>query len=232
VENLSTNYETFDSCKKIFKENGLVLIFSEGLCVNEWHLRPLKKGTARLAISSWKEGIPLSILPVGINYGSFNCFGKDVVIHIGDPLQQKDFSLNGNEGQKIQAFNDHLAKHIQPLVYEISAGDTGKQQQLIGHPSSSLKKMLLAVPAFTGWLLHQPLYLPLKTFAVKKALHTGHFDSLLAMLLFLTYPFYLMLVALAIFKISDQAVLSFSVLVLPVMAFCCTQYDTSAKAVE
>ena len=71
VENLEENYKTFDLCKKIFKQNGIVLIFSEGKCVNEWHLRPLKKGTASLAISSWEDGIPLKVLPVGINYSSF-----------------------------------------------------------------------------------------------------------------------------------------------------------------
>lgn len=230
VENLSSNYETFDACKAIFKQNGLVLIFSEGLCVNEWHLRPLKKGTARLAISSWKDGIPLSILPVGINYGSFNCFGKDVVINIGDTLGQEDFLLTGNEGQNIQSFNERLTRHLQPLVYEISANDIKTKQQLIGRPSSTIKKILLAVPAFAGWLLHLPLYMPVKAFAVKKALHTGHFDSVLAMLLFLTYPFYLLLAGSIIFLLAGHASSSLLALLLPVLAVCCTQYDTSAKA--
>ena len=63
VENMDENYKTFDQCKEIFKQNGIVLIFSEGRCINEWHLRPLMKGTARLAISSWEEGIPLQVLP-------------------------------------------------------------------------------------------------------------------------------------------------------------------------
>jgi len=72
VENLSKNYKTFDSCIELFKRNAVVLIFSEGLCVNEWHLRPLKKGTARLAYKCLEEDIPLKILPVGINYSSFH----------------------------------------------------------------------------------------------------------------------------------------------------------------
>jgi 1-acyl-sn-glycerol-3-phosphate acyltransferase len=38
VENLNINYETFESCKKLFHQKGLVLIFSEGKCINEWHL--------------------------------------------------------------------------------------------------------------------------------------------------------------------------------------------------
>ena len=60
VENLITNYDTFENCKDIFRKKGIVIIFSEGKCINEWHLRPLKKGTARLALSSWSENIPLT----------------------------------------------------------------------------------------------------------------------------------------------------------------------------
>src|SRR4051812_42879169 len=70
AENLNTNYQTFGLCKNIFRKKGIVLIFSEGQCVNEWHLRPLKKGTARLAFFAWRENIPVQVLPVGINYSS------------------------------------------------------------------------------------------------------------------------------------------------------------------
>ncbi|RYD68815.1 MAG: glycerol acyltransferase, partial [Sphingobacteriales bacterium] len=34
VENMEHNYSTFDACKEIFKKNGIVLIFSEGRCIN------------------------------------------------------------------------------------------------------------------------------------------------------------------------------------------------------
>jgi 1-acyl-sn-glycerol-3-phosphate acyltransferase len=64
VENLSTNYKTFDSCVELFRRDAIVMIFSEGKCINEWQLRPLKKGTARLAIKAWEENIPLKVLPV------------------------------------------------------------------------------------------------------------------------------------------------------------------------
>ena len=93
VENLNSNYETFENCKKIFREKGIVLIFSEGKCINEWHLRPLKKGTARLAINSWEENIPLEVLPVGINYSSFRRFGKNVIINFGNIITQEDIPL-------------------------------------------------------------------------------------------------------------------------------------------
>ncbi|MEO7485051.1 MAG: 1-acyl-sn-glycerol-3-phosphate acyltransferase, partial [Ferruginibacter sp.] len=83
AENLEHNYTSFEACRSIFKNNGIVLIFSEGRCENEWHLRPLMKGTARLALSAWAEGIPLKILPVGINYNSFTSFGKIIHVNFG-----------------------------------------------------------------------------------------------------------------------------------------------------
>ncbi len=63
-EHLHRNYHTFDACLQIFKKNGIVLIFTEALCENEWHLRPLKKGTARLAATAWEQGIPLQCYPL------------------------------------------------------------------------------------------------------------------------------------------------------------------------
>src|SRR5690606_20270990 len=87
VENLSSNYDTFNACIELFKQNGLVLIFSEGKCINEWHLRPLKKGTARLAMSCWKQQIPLRVLPVGINYSSFREYGKNISLYFRTPIK-------------------------------------------------------------------------------------------------------------------------------------------------
>ena len=104
VENLDENYKTFDQCKEIFKQNGIVLIFSEGKCVNEWHLRPLKKGTARLAISSWEEGIPLKILPVAINYSSFRKIGKNIHLFFGEFITNKDLDIEQGYGTITSTF--------------------------------------------------------------------------------------------------------------------------------
>jgi 1-acyl-sn-glycerol-3-phosphate acyltransferase len=121
VENLEDNYKTFDQCKTIFKQNGIVLIFSEGLCINEWHLRPLKKGTARLAISSWEDGIPLKVLPIGINYSSFRKFGKNIKLFLGEFITANDIAADNGHGKSIQAFNSKLLQQLQPFVFEIDS---------------------------------------------------------------------------------------------------------------
>ncbi len=222
VENLSTNYETFDACKKIFRQDGLVLIFSEGLCINEWHLRPLKKGTARLAMSSWNDGIPLEILPIGINYNSFRSFGKDLVINIGAPVSFSQFNHSGSEGQQIQQFNSTLTQALQPLVFEIAPDDSITKINLIGRPASMIRKLILAIPAAAGWLFHQPQYLLMRSIARKKTV-AGHYDSILAALLFLSYPFYLLAIAILLFLLSGKAVFMLLILLLPFTAWCLIQ---------
>ena len=75
---------------KLFEENKIVLIFSEGRCINEWHL-PVKKGTARLALDAWENNIPLSVLPLGINYSSFRFYGKNMFLNFGNVIRKEDF---------------------------------------------------------------------------------------------------------------------------------------------
>src|SRR5664279_3900589 len=108
VENLEHNYSTFQACQTLFKKGKIVLIFSEGRCINEWHLRPLKKGTARLALSAWQHNIPLSILPLGINYSSFRKFGKTLHLNFGNIITKEDIRADLSSGAAVIEFNKRL----------------------------------------------------------------------------------------------------------------------------
>lgn len=204
VENLSGNYSTFNRCKEIFKQNGIVLIFSEGKCINEWHLRPLMKGTARLAISSWEEGIPLKVLPIGINYSSFKKFGKNIHIFLGDFITANDIDNKDGFGKAIQSFNTMLQRQLSSFVYEIDKSDKEKLHAKFFVPQSAFKKTLLFLPSKAGWLLHAPLYYPIKKMIVVKNIDTDHFDSLVVGLLFIAYPFYVVSATLSLFFFSGQ----------------------------
>jgi len=221
VENLSENYKTFDACIDIFKKNGVVLIFSEGLCVNEWHLRSLKKGTARLAIKCQDENIPLKILPVGINYSSFRRFGKNIFINFGNLFTTDEMDAKAGEGIRNQVFNNHLQKELVPLAFEIETNNKQKQKELLEIKPSSISKILLAIPALIGWLLHAPLYLPLKIFTLNKFRNTVHVDSVLIALLTFLYPIYLLLIVLLLFLfIKSSWVFS----LLPILPFTAWSY--------
>jgi 1-acyl-sn-glycerol-3-phosphate acyltransferase len=146
-EYLSLNDQTFNNCKQILLQGGIVLIFSEGLCKHEQQLQPLKKGTARIAFSAWNEpsiSKHFRILPVSINYHSFTQFGKQVIIHFDEIISKQNVVFTANEGEKIQQFNAILTKRLingmllandnEPLVQTLIA----KHKQFIHSPTTAI----------------------------------------------------------------------------------------------
>ncbi len=202
AENLEHNYTTFDVCRELFRKNGIVLIFIEGRCINEWHLRPLMKGTARLAISSWEAGIPLRILPTGINYHSFSSFGKNIHLGFGRVITAHDIDLSQPQGKCISTFNQLLKQELQQLVYEIDSNDRPQIKSIFEQPVSPVKKVVLGLPALLGFVLHRPLYLPFRKFFWKRMAHNDHFDSAMVGSMFILYPLYLFLFILPLWLIT------------------------------
>ncbi len=204
VENLSENYKTFEACIEILKQKGIITIFSEGKCINEWHLRPLKKGTARLAIKAWEENIPLTVIPVGLNYSSFSRFGKNMFINFGEPILKENINLNTSDGQKHQSFNNLLQLQLENLVFEIPKEDKKKQQKILSLYTPLVKKIFLAFPAILGYIFHYPLYVPIKKYIWKRTADNDHFDSVMAGILMLIYPIYLLLLLIISWMIISK----------------------------
>lgn len=223
AHNLGHNYTTFDACKDIFRQNGIVLIFSEGLCVNEWHLRPLKKGTARLALSCWQDGIPLKVLPLGINYSTFCSFGKNVQLNFGDFIPQQEMITQANFGQIVTSFNNNLQHQLEQQVVELNKNDKAGIEKQFTVPVSSIKKIGLFFPAMLAWLLHFPLYFPVKKYLQTKMPGSDHYDSVLIGILFLSYPIYLLLLFFILFLLTHNWWSLSCFIVLPFTAWCYLQ---------
>ena len=205
AENLEHNYTTFSACIDIFKKNGIVLIFSEGLCKNEWHLRSLKKGTARLAISAWQQGIPLKVLPLGINYSSFRIFGKNVILNFGEIITDPDSyqdEKNLPNGKAVIDFNLKLQQQLKNLVIEAEPSDKEKIKKIFFIQQPLIKKILFFIPAIAGLILHAPLYYPVILSIKNRA--NDHYDSIVVGLLFILYPIYLLVITIIVYFISGD----------------------------
>lgn len=218
TENLVHNYTTFAACRKAFEEKGIVLIFSEAESTNEWRLRPLRKGTARLAITSWQQGVPLQVVPLGFNYSSFRSFGKNLVLNFGSPICREDVLQQDSEGRQLLQFNEQLEKQLQDLVYEFDPSDENTMQEKLGFPVSPLQKMLLMVPAFIGWLLHAPFYYPVKLLTIA-FFNNDHYDSVQASLLMLLYPVYILIIIVIAYTWTGWLALLL-LLMMPLTAWC------------
>jgi hypothetical protein len=194
------------------------MIFSEGKCINEWHLRPLKKGTARLAIKTWEANIPLKVLPVGLNYSSFRRFGKNMFINFGDIINKEDINLTEAEGLRHQSFNNQLQQQLEKLVFEIPKTDKQRQEELLAIKPSLFEKILLFIPAIIGLIVHAPLYLPARSFTIKRTNNNDHYDSILTGILVFGYPIYLLLLTLMIFFITKSWFAFLLLIILPFTA--------------
>ena len=219
VENLEENYKTFEQCKNIFKQNGIVLIFSEGRCINEWHLRPLKKGTARLAISSWEEGIDLEVLPVAINYSSFKKFGKNLKLYFGNVIKKEQVDYKNSDGIAIRQFNEILKDQLQKYVYEVDKNDSSSLKKKFHIQQPFIKKIILFTPAVIGLLIHFPLYYLVQQLSININKEPGHYDSKIVGLFFIIYPAALLLTSFFFLFLTGNWLSLFLLILFPFSAW-------------
>ncbi len=180
-ENLLKNDATFETCQKLFADEGQVLIFSEGLCTNQSALLPLKKGTARLAQQVWQTDQELVVMPVGLSYNNYKTFGKNIKIHFGTPILKSDFNNLDQDGFFTKSFNETLATQLSHLAFQNLAPTSWKDNPLV----------------YIGIVLHFPVYYLISILAQKKTKGTVFYDSVFFVLMLICIPIYWILLSCA-----------------------------------
>ena len=147
-ENLSKNEETFSACFELFKRNGMVMIFPEGRNVHEKWLRPLKKGTVKLALQTVESlGLDLQIVPAGINYTHAERPRTEVMVDFGPPIRVLDDldTYHENTPKALTSLNRELAQRLEKQVIIEQRGTEQLTEQLLElerndqHPPSGWK---------------------------------------------------------------------------------------------
>jgi 1-acyl-sn-glycerol-3-phosphate acyltransferase len=192
-EYLALNDTAFERCSEILQNGGIVLIFSEGLCLNQWHLRPLKKGSARIALNAWKHpaiSSAFKVLPVCLNYNSFSAFGKKIIIEFGEPLTKNNLIPDLNEAEQINHFNKLLHSRLQKGI--LDDDNAIIVQTLLGNPKLfSLVGLnpVAGLQAARGKLTSVTLHEQLDSLIAPKTLSVGLVpyikDLLICLLLFI-----------------------------------------------
>lgn len=193
------------------------------------------------------------VQPVSINYNSFTKFGKQIIIHFGEIISKEDIVLTANEGEKIQQFNSLLTKCLingmllandnEPLVQTLIAkhkqlihsSDTAianlqhlqANYQLVNLPKTNtniLLKILLLIPAVTGFLLHAALYFTIKKLVQHFTKGSVFYDSVLFGLLLILYPFYYVLANILVFNFTNITALQIMVAIMPLWLWVLTSF--------
>ncbi|MBS1977055.1 MAG: 1-acyl-sn-glycerol-3-phosphate acyltransferase [Bacteroidetes bacterium] len=119
-QSLDQNHKSFEECTRRFEQKEAVIIFPEGNHGPERRLRPLSRGFTRLAYEALKihPGLPLSVIPVGLNYSAPQVFRSDVSIYFGKPISvsayfQDPLAVSANR------FRDRLTEDMQHLITHV-----------------------------------------------------------------------------------------------------------------
>ena len=83
---VSRNQGAIDRVTRSFRENGVVLIFPEGISHDQPMLAPLKTGAARIALRARQAGTHMLLLPVGLVFEEKERPRSRVLVRIGEPL--------------------------------------------------------------------------------------------------------------------------------------------------
>jgi len=194
-DNLKSNYDTFEACLEIWRKGGAVIIFSEGLCMNEWKLRPLPKGTARLAYTAWLEGLALDIYPTAFNYAHFTGPGKMMTMTTLPAIDYNAiFSAEPQPAVAQKQFNEVLRSNLGNEVWQ-AANANEAAKNLPGPVTNSLLRKGLRLLTLC---LHGIYYLPIRHYLRQKASATVHYDAALFGVLMVTYPIFLLLLWLVL----------------------------------
>lgn len=213
-ENLNKNDATFKKCIELLSENKSILIFSEGLCVNEWKLRPLKKGTARLSLMALENQIAnLKIQPTNINYSSFNKNPKVAEINFNEEFAPVKPNA-GEEAKFYNEFNQELKEGMLTRMLD------EKEVQSLEKRTSTSKKVILFLPAYIGYLLNYGIYNFFKKKVLKKTKNTVFYDSVLFGLLLICYPIIVTIIAIVVLLIFNFPTALVTFLLFPITAWC------------
>lgn len=122
--NLKQNESTFAACQKALAQGAAILIFSEASSVFEKRLRPIQKGTAKLAFSTLQYAPDLEdlqVLPVGVNYTHGDKFRSEVMINIDEPISVKSLHKEYLQDPKmaIQSLTSKIKLALENKVIQI-----------------------------------------------------------------------------------------------------------------
>lgn len=124
-EGLKKNDEAYSMVNALLKKNSKIIVFAEGLCIQERRLRPLKKGVSRMIFGAYEylgENNNLTVLPVGINYSKPDKFRSTAFYNVGEPIPVKDFiaEYRENPAKANNNFLQILAPKMKELITHIN----------------------------------------------------------------------------------------------------------------
>lgn len=111
-EGLKKNDETYKRVNYLLGRKKNVMIFAEGLCIQERRLRPIKKGVPRMVFGAMTEinNPDLVVVPVGCNYNKPSKFRSTLFFNVGEPIRVADY---------MERYKEHPARAMNLFIADL-----------------------------------------------------------------------------------------------------------------
>ncbi len=122
----SKNAETFAAVSAALAAGDTICIFPEGISHSTGRLEPLRTGAARMTLAAEREGTPVTLVPVGLNFDRKTAFRSRVTVVFGQPFSGRDFlpvkqdagTDAAGEAAAVRALTGRIAEHMRRLLVE------------------------------------------------------------------------------------------------------------------
>ncbi|ODS81622.1 MAG: hypothetical protein ABS46_10915 [Cytophagaceae bacterium SCN 52-12] len=226
-DHLRKNEESFRMVREMFRDNECIVIFSEGIAANEWRLRPIAKGTGRLAWQTWFGETPqqnMEVIPTGLTYEHYHGANKDVLVCFGEPIRHDTIPENPLDQEKwLRAFNLLLAERMKAAILETPDGtpDPSALKEIVPQKEGNA---LLRWAGALGRAVNRPIYRLYSKPIYEKTKGTVFYDSVLFGALMYTYPILVGLIALMIGSLTSASWGILFFFAMPVLGWLGNQY--------
>ena len=105
---LKKNDKTFEECRNLLANNNIILMFPEGICIQERRLRPLKKGLSRIIFQteeSFDFKKDVLVIPIGLNYTDAKRFRSKLFIDCGEAISISQYEESYKK-DKVRTINE------------------------------------------------------------------------------------------------------------------------------
>jgi len=119
--NLCKNEAIFETCYDLLYKEEAIVIFAEGSHNIKKRIRPLSKGFTRILFGALDKypTLPITIIPVGINYTSSLNFPSRVAIHYGAPINVADFYIKTKQKKSVDSIKKEVSNSLKELTVHI-----------------------------------------------------------------------------------------------------------------
>lgn len=120
----------FAACVSALQTGDSIVIFPEGRSLPQPYMAPLKTGPARIFFMAREKGIPVNVIPVGLNYERGMIFRSSVQISVSAPMNLAVFEEQQRNDPK-EAVHELTAKIGEVLAENVFQAESYRDRELM-----------------------------------------------------------------------------------------------------